>query len=548
MKRRTDFLSVILLMASIAVVSGISTLNPVLAQPRLNRPPARDIEGTPIVPAGTNVLPAGTILILEMETKLSSGSARPSDRFAARVATPVIDGTGKTLIPVDALVEGHVSAVTPARWRRRSGIIAVTFDRLQTDSGKMVPIRGYLTSVHADDRKRIDDEGTLKGGSNWKRDVVFVGGGAGTGAAIGAITGGALVGGGIGAAAGLTATLLMKGKDAVVEEGQRIGLELTEDVKVPTRGPSLISPRPPEKEDGKIVIPPARPRPGGGSTSVRAGFVDVSDVRAERSTDGLLRVLITAETPTAGWRIYTNHEVTSDTIYVRLRGVPPTGAGATAISHPTAPVIVIPDRNGRFRTVVVQARNGTRSTQVNAPFGSNDTFTPTRPTDYPTYPSGGNQSYPSPPPSTGSGGPPPSTGGGGISTPPPTTSPGGGPGANFSNQASRVINQIEQIRYDYGATIGVWINRDGTYDPIGQRQPTADERKLLDSLGAMLNSVRALNLNSPNSAALRSNAARVQEDARIVEQAWKRVPVSNNLNQKIRTVLQDARALAGQAV
>ncbi|QQS46409.1 MAG: hypothetical protein IPM66_21285 [Acidobacteriota bacterium] len=522
MKRSSEIFSLVLTILTITAGTGFSAMNLVTAQ-RLERPPARDIEGTPILPSGINAIPAGTILILEMETPLNSGTSRISDRFQARVATPVIDGTGRTLVPAGALVEGHVSSVTPAKWRRRSGIIAITFDRMQIATGRLAPIRGYLTSVDASDRKRIDDEGNLKGGSLNKRDIVFVGGGAGAGAAIGAVTGGALAGAGIGAAAGLTATLLMKGKDAVVEEGQRIGLELTQDVSI-TAAPTSIT-RPSQPSTGG-----ARPRPpitgGGQQVPTRSGLIDVSDVRAERGSDGLLRILITAETPTSGWRIYTNHELTSDAVYVRLRGVPPTGAGATMISHPTAPTITIPDSNGRFRTVVVVGKNGTRTTQVNAPPGSSGTFTPTQPVDYPNTP-----------PSTGSGTPVP------PSTPPAST----GPGADFNSQASRIANQIEQIRYDYGATVGVWINRDGSYDPIGQRQPTADERKLLDSLGALLNSVRALNLNSPNSAALRTNAARVQEDTRVVEQAWRRVPASSNLNQKIRTMIQDARNLANQA-
>ncbi|MBK9314608.1 MAG: hypothetical protein IPM55_10245 [Acidobacteria bacterium] len=536
MKRRSELFSLITMIVAIIVGTGFASMNRATAQ-RLDRPPARDIEGTPVLPTGINAIPAGTILILEMDTPLDSGTSRVSDRFQARVATPVIDGTGRTLVPADAMVEGHVSSVTPAKWRRRSGIIAITFDRLQVANGKMVPIRGYLTSVDADDRRRIDDEGNLKGGSVTKRDIVFVGGGAGAGAAIGAVTGGALAGAGIGAAAGLTATLLMKGKDAVVKEGQRIGLELIQDVALSTP-PATTSPSKPASG-----TQPPRPRPslGGGNTiSTRSGLVDVSDVRAERNSDGLLRILITAQTPSSGWRIFTNHELTSDTVYVRLRGVPPSGSATTMISHPTAPTIVIPDNNARFRTVVVNGRNGTRTTFVNAPPGSNDTFTPTQPVDYPNYPpSSGAGSIPVPAPGAGTG-----TGTGSL----PPASTGSGPGADFSSQASRIGNQIEQIRYDYGATIGVWINRDGTYDPIGQRQPTTDERKLLDSLGALNNSVRSLHLNSPNTSALRSNAARVQEDSRSVEQSWQRVPLSSSLNQKIRTMLQDVSGLANQAV
>ena len=149
------------------------------AQQRLERPPAREVEGTPILAAGSQTVPEGTFLILEMENRLTSETSRQSDRFRARVASPVVDANGRVLIPEAAYVEGHVSNVTPARWGRRSGIIAIDFDNLYLPNGKRYPIRGYLTSADPDDRKRIDDEGNIKGKAPIKRDTVFIGGGAG---------------------------------------------------------------------------------------------------------------------------------------------------------------------------------------------------------------------------------------------------------------------------------------------------------------------------------------------------------------------------------
>ena len=494
------------------------------AQQRLERPPAREVEGTPILAAGSQTVPEGTFLILEMENRLTSETSRQSDRFRARVASPVVDANGRVLIPEAAYVEGHVSNVTPARWRRRSGIIAIDFDNLYLPNGKRYPIRGYLTSADPDDRKRIDDEGNIKGKAPTKRDSVFIGGGTGAGAAIGWIAGSTLAGAGIGAAVGLTATLLMKGQEAIVEEGQRIAIGLTEDLKVGA------SPQAPKPSIGGGPIPGFGGQTGiggGGTTMTASGAVNLSSVRAERNADGLLRILITAETPTAGWRIFTNHEISRDTVDIRLRGVAPSALAPRQLSHPTAPTIVIPDRNGRIQKIVVHAKNVVRSINVNSSW---------------TEQTGGDWTSPSnPPPSK-----PPSQ----PSTPPTTTPPssGGGSDASLNETASRIEKDIDLIRYNFASSIGVWLNKDGSYDVLTGRRPTVEEKKFLDGLGALSNSVKGLPFNSATASARRSTAMRIEEDAQVVEEAWRRISMSSEANQQVRDMLGRVRNLVDRAI
>src|SRR5262245_62715220 len=77
----------ILLCIGLLCMEVVSTTQ-VFAQ-RAGRPPSRhELEGTPILPAGTRVIPDGTILIIEMDTGLNCGSAQISDRFIARIAAP----------------------------------------------------------------------------------------------------------------------------------------------------------------------------------------------------------------------------------------------------------------------------------------------------------------------------------------------------------------------------------------------------------------------------------------------------------------------------
>ena len=215
-------LTSLLLAAAILGVYG-SPLS-VLASTNQQRP--RTVETGKSVSG--SILPAGTVLVLRMETRLDSGSSQISDRFTARLVDPVRNNSGIELIPAGAVVEGYIESVTQAQMKRRSGTIGVHFDMLRLVDGRGIPLEGVLTNAERGKGKtKIDDENQVVGKSTAKQSAVFIGGGAGAGAVIGAIAGGAVLGVGVGAAAGAAAAYFGKGKDAVVEKGTRIGLELS---------------------------------------------------------------------------------------------------------------------------------------------------------------------------------------------------------------------------------------------------------------------------------------------------------------------------------
>ena len=126
-----------------------ATSSQIFAQ-RLSRAPARDLESTPPLTPGAAMIPAVSIFFLLLYVGLFSCSSRVSDRFRAHVDSPVIDGNGKTIIPVGAVVEGHVSSVSKAKWRHRSGIIAIVFDNFRDLKGNPVPVKATLTSSDAE--------------------------------------------------------------------------------------------------------------------------------------------------------------------------------------------------------------------------------------------------------------------------------------------------------------------------------------------------------------------------------------------------------------
>jgi hypothetical protein len=356
------------------------------------------------MPAGAQTVPAGTVLILELETRLDSKTTRPSDRFTARVVEPVRDEKRRILIPADSVVHGVVKSVVRAQSRRRSGIIEVTFDKLTLPGRREFPLNGTLTSASTKERHRIDEEGALRPRPGLKRHVVFVGAGAGAGAAVGIITGSAMLGAGIGAGVGAAAAWLSKGKEAVVEEGTRIGVELNQPLqlsaaKKPTQPVTIAKKQEPPKPEPKKTEPvkpakaepqktsmpeppkpkpqpkpqPAEPDP---NPPVEPGvnnppqnqqpadaLVRISNFQIQRGTDGSVGLIITAETSTSGWKLRTKHATDRDLLEIWLYGERPRGMAAQVISYP-AITLTVPDAAQVLRRIVIHGANGNFSGTV----------------------------------------------------------------------------------------------------------------------------------------------------------------------------------------
>ena len=179
-------------------------------------------------------VPANTIIRARINEELNSGEARIGDRFTANVVEPVYAGNGIEVVPVGSRIGGRVTQVNRAK-KRSPGNITVAFDSIRLPNGRTSVINGSLTTLQADD-VNADNEGTVKGTSNRKRDAVFIGGGAAGGAIIGGIAGGgkgALIGGILGGALGTGARVLEKEKEAEVKSGTEFGVILNRSVSLP---------------------------------------------------------------------------------------------------------------------------------------------------------------------------------------------------------------------------------------------------------------------------------------------------------------------------
>ena len=217
------------LTALLAFVVG--SVAPAFGEPQRRRRPVRRVARAPVVQYYT--VPANTVIRVRIDSQLNSKTARVGDRFSTTVTEPAYAG-GVEVIPVGSKIMGRVSSVTRSG-RRTPGSITVAFYQVQLPTNALYAINGSLSSLQADD-VNADNEGTVEGRSNRKRDAVFIGGGAATGAIIGAIAGGgkgaaigAIVGGGLGTGA----RVYEREQDAEVKSGTEFGVILNRSVRLP---------------------------------------------------------------------------------------------------------------------------------------------------------------------------------------------------------------------------------------------------------------------------------------------------------------------------
>ena len=197
------------------------------------RAPARTVRTT-TPPVRYYTVPADQVIRVRMDTELNSRSARVGDRFSTSVTEPVYGESGIEVVPVGSKVWGRVTSVMRAQ-RRKPGNIAVSFYQMELPSRARYAINGSLTSLQTD-QVNADNESTVRGRSNRKRDAVFIGGGAATGAIIGAIAGGgkgAAIGTILGGALGTGARVYEKEQEAEVKSGTEFGVILNRAVSLP---------------------------------------------------------------------------------------------------------------------------------------------------------------------------------------------------------------------------------------------------------------------------------------------------------------------------
>ncbi|HEY6372431.1 MAG TPA: hypothetical protein VIX37_17775 [Candidatus Sulfotelmatobacter sp.] len=186
-----------------------------------------------VPPAPANVVPQGTVFLIQLTDRLDTRTVKTGDHFRARVAEPVVAANGQT-IESGKKIKGHVSAVEPGLRTR----IILSFEEIETAHG-WVPLIATVTGVPGEHGLRqIGDEGEIgRQGMTKEQIAEAIVVGAGEGAAAGERTGGkrgAATGAGSGAAAGAMSAFEV-GHDLVLEKGTALEIRLDRNLGVPSR-------------------------------------------------------------------------------------------------------------------------------------------------------------------------------------------------------------------------------------------------------------------------------------------------------------------------
>ena len=161
-------------------------------------------------------VPAGTSIIVKLETRISSDQNKAEDTVRGTLAKPVVV-SGTTVIPAGAAISGSVLEANRSGRVKGRANLALSFDR--------VDIRGERHDIRTE---RI----SMEAGASTKQDVKKGAVGAGVGAIVGGIAGGgsgAAIGAGVGGAGTVLAT---RGQEVELAPGTSITAKLSQGLKV----------------------------------------------------------------------------------------------------------------------------------------------------------------------------------------------------------------------------------------------------------------------------------------------------------------------------
>ena len=131
-------------------------------------------------------VPAGTALMVKLETTLATFSNKAGDPFQARLTQAVVLN-GKTVIPAGTMVEGRVTKVDEPRRIAGKPTIGILPESLVLPTGERLFLDATLVDTNAGAGTDVNQEGEFKGSGHDRRDQVETGGGTAGGMLIGGL-------------------------------------------------------------------------------------------------------------------------------------------------------------------------------------------------------------------------------------------------------------------------------------------------------------------------------------------------------------------------
>ena len=199
----------------------------------INRPAPDSTSATPDSTPAMNapvIIPRDTVLLIELNSSLSTDASQRGDRFQARVLQP-----GEYQ---GAIVDGRVTRVKRPGKVKGVAELQLAFDQIRMPDNRVSSLSAEVVEVvdtGQQDVGEVDPEGGVKGKDSTKDDVSKVGAATGIGAIIGAIVGGgkgAAIGAAIGGGVATGGVLSRRGSDIRLERGQQLRIRTANETRI----------------------------------------------------------------------------------------------------------------------------------------------------------------------------------------------------------------------------------------------------------------------------------------------------------------------------
>ncbi|HUA93657.1 MAG TPA: hypothetical protein VL991_13885 [Terracidiphilus sp.] len=237
-------------------------------------------QATPAVPKTYDV-PAGTKVLLQLNSAINTKSAKPGDGVYLTSTFPVVVGN-RVMIPVGVYVQGVVDRVQRAGRVKGKAQLDMHFTSMIFPNGTVVEIPGVVDGLPGAKKQSVknDQEGTIeqdsdKGHNAAETAKVAIPAGAGVGTIGGAASGHPIEGGLAGLGAGLATvglvSLFTRGADVDIPSGTQVEMVLQRPLMLqeenltaagspgtpPTLVPASTQPKPiPKPGHAKVLCPP----------------------------------------------------------------------------------------------------------------------------------------------------------------------------------------------------------------------------------------------------------------------------------------------------
>jgi len=194
-----------------------------------NREPA----STDATAASTRTVPAGTVIPVNLTSRISTKHANEGDGIYAQTAVPIAIN-GEILIPAGTFIRGKIGHVKqPGRIKGRAEL-TFSFQNMTLPTGATYDIYASLAGTGGNVERKGEATVVADKGNDGEEVLTDGAKGAGTGAVVGGVygggVGGAVRGAAVGSAAGAAgsglAALIRRGDPLVLEPGTMIEIVL----------------------------------------------------------------------------------------------------------------------------------------------------------------------------------------------------------------------------------------------------------------------------------------------------------------------------------